>query len=30
LKQAKEEAVEEINAYKAEREKQFQEYQKEV
>ncbi|KXJ15197.1 V-type proton ATPase subunit G [Exaiptasia diaphana] len=26
LKQAKEEAVEEINAYKAEREKQFQEY----
>lgn len=30
LKQAKEEAVEEINNYRAEREKQFQEYQKEV
>ncbi|KAK3730056.1 hypothetical protein QZH41_009560, partial [Actinostola sp. cb2023] len=29
LKQAKEEAVEEINAYRAEREKHFNEYQRE-
>jgi hypothetical protein len=30
LKQAKEEAVEEITNYRAERERQFQDYQKEV